>query len=68
MLAVNTGFSGVSSFTTSALLDETYIIKALSQESNTTADPLESKTSVDELTLDYRLLAKRLRRHLKRSH
>jgi hypothetical protein len=62
------GFSGVSSFTTGASLDETYIIEALSQESNTSADPPESETSTDELALDYRLPAKRLRRHLKRSH
>lgn len=67
-LAVDAGFSGVSSSTTGASLDESYTIEALSQESNTTADPPESEPSTDELALDYRLPAKRLRRHSKRSH
>ena len=67
-LAVDASFGEVSNFTTDASLDETYTIEALSQESNTTADPPESETSMDELALDYRLPAKRLRRHSKRSH
>jgi hypothetical protein len=60
---------------TDASLDET-TIEALSQESRTslnegsniTADPPESETSADELALDYRLPAKRLRRHSKRPY
>jgi hypothetical protein len=67
-LAVDASFGGVFSFTTEASLNETYTIEALSQESNTTADPPESETSMDELAIDYRLPAKRLRRHSKRSH
>jgi hypothetical protein len=67
-LAVNTSFSGVFSFITKALLNETYIIKALSQESNTTANPLEFETLMDKLVIDYRVPTKRLRRYSKRSH
>jgi hypothetical protein len=62
---VDASFDRVSSFTTDALLDGTYTIEALSQESNTTADPLESETLMNELTLDYAPLTKRSR-HLKR--
>jgi hypothetical protein len=65
-----------ASFTTGASLDETDTIEALSQESQTslnkdsytTVDPSESEISMDELASDYRFSAKRLRRHLKRSH
>ena len=75
-LAVDASLSGVPSCTTGASQDETYTTKALSQESqtslnkdsNTTADPLESESSTDELALDYKLPAKRLRRHSKLSH
>lgn len=76
MLAVDASFSGVSSFTTDTLLDEIYTIEALSQESqtsldkdsNTNADLSEPETSSNKLTFDYKLSAKRLRRHSKRSH
>ena len=67
-LTVNVSFDGVSSFTTDVLLNETYTIKELSQESNTITDSPESETLMNELALDYRLSIKRLRRHLKRLH
>lgn len=41
---------------------------SLNKNSNTTADPPESESSTDELALDYKLPAKRLRRHSKLSH
>ncbi|KAL8932935.1 MAG: hypothetical protein Q9211_006046 [Gyalolechia sp. 1 TL-2023] len=65
-VAMDASVAGVASFTTDASRDETYTVEALSQESNTTADPPESETSTDELTLDCRLPVKRLRRHSKR--
>lgn len=75
-LAVDASFGGFSSFTTEESLDEAYTMETLSQESRTSlnegsninADPPESETSTDELAIDYRLPAKRLRRHSKRSH
>jgi hypothetical protein len=75
-LAIDASFSGVSSFTTEASLDEASTIKALSQESQTslnegskiTADLQESETSTDELASDYKVPAKRSSRHSKRSH
>lgn len=74
-LAVDASFSRISSFTTGASSNETDTIEALSQESQisqnkysyTTTDPPESETSTDELASDYRLPAKRLRRHSMRS-
>ena len=76
ILAVDAGFSRVSSFTASASVDEIDTIQALSQESqtslnkdsNTTADRSESETSTDELARDYTLPAKRLKSHSKRKH
>lgn len=76
MLALDASFCGDTSCTTGASQDKTYTIKALSQQSqtslnkdsNTTADPPESESSTDELALDYKLPAKRLRRHSKLSH
>lgn len=76
MLALDASFSGDPSCTTGASRDKTYTIKAPSQQSqtslnkdsNTTADPPESESSTDELALDYKLPAKRLRRHSKLSH
>ena len=63
-LTVDTSFNKISNFTTDVSLDKTYTIKVLSQESNITTDPLESKTSANKFSLDYRLLTKHLR-HLK---
>jgi hypothetical protein len=75
MTAVNASCSRVSSFTSGASPTETDTIDAPSQESQisqnkysyTTTDPPESETSTDELASDYRLPAKRLRRHSERS-
>ena len=71
-LAVDASLGGVSSFTTEASLDQAYTIETLSQksqtslkkDSNTTADPSKSETSRDELAVDCKLRAKRLRRTL----
>ena len=68
--AADADFSGAFSFTAGASLNETDTIEALSQgsqislnkDTNTTADPLESETSTDELALDYEFRAKRSRR------
>ena len=69
-LAVDASLGGVFSFTTEALLDQAYTIETLRQKSqtllkkdfNTTADSSKSETSRDELAVDCKLRAKRLRR------
>ena len=66
-LATGASFSRVSSFTNGEPLSQESQT-SLKKGSTTTADPPESETSMDELALDYRLPAKRLRRHSKRSH
>lgn len=71
-LAIDASLNRVSSFTTKALLDQTNTIKTLSQKPQTllkkdfniTADPSESKTLRNELMVDCKLRAKRLRRTL----
>jgi hypothetical protein len=69
-LAADASFSRVFSFTAAASSNELETIEALSQESpalpnkdsNTTADPSESETSTDELSVEYTFPAKRSRR------